>query len=166
MVKFSKKEKALILISIPIILFWISIFFPVKFCLKDYPTEADGEFYVVRYDSTKNWWILVGDKDGLQDWSTVPDNAVEFTGKDFTKEISESLYNNYLPNYFIVWGHAEIVESVDEVNGESIVQRSFTVKCKKWDLLEEVKTESELRNKLSNKYLTVYDLKWIDFFKI
>ena len=69
---------------IPLILFiFHTLLFPVKFCLQEYPSEnTDRDFVVVRFDSTKNWWILAGDKNGLKDFNKVPDIPVEIEGKN------------------------------------------------------------------------------------
>lgn len=152
---------------IPLISFiFHTLLFPVKFCLQEYPSEnTDRDFVVVRFDSTKNWWILTGDKNGLKDFNKVPDIPVEIEGKNIEEIVSGDLYINFEPTYFVLWGDIEKKEVRDIVDGREIASKQLTIDCTDWDILYEVSSRNEFRAKFPRKYLTIYDFKWFDKFR-
>ena len=140
--------------------------FPVKFCLQQYPDKnIDRNFVVVRHDSTKNWWIITGDKNGLKDFDKLPDIPVEIEGKKIEEIVSYDLYMDFEPTYFVLWGDIEEKEVRDIVNGKEIVSKQLTINCTDWDVLYEVSSRNEFRAKFPRKYLTIYDFKWFDNFR-
>lgn len=145
-----------------LILFLITLVFPVKFCVKTYPSNGN-EFYVLRYDCLKNWWMLAGDSDGLYDWNTAPDQPVNIKGENFQETISGDLYLSDMPTYFIVWGDAEVQEQYDEKN--DVLFKEYNINCYDWDILKEVHSRNEFRMRFSNDYLNIYDYKWFDDFR-
>ena len=163
-----RKVKKFFRISLAIflILFLVSFFFPIKFCMKYYPSDGDKDFVVVRLDNTKNWWIKCGDKNGLSDWETISDNPVTIKGKNIQNIVSADLYKNNTPTYFILFGETEIKEYRKALNDNSqVVQREFIINCTDWDVYKEVNSTNGFRNIFSNKYLTIYDFKWFDNFR-
>lgn len=146
-------KKSFIIGLVFVILICISFVFPVKFCVKSYPTNCNKEFYVVRLDCLKNWWILAGDSNGLYDWDTTADQYVDIVGVDFQDVVSEDLYKMDMPTNFIVWGHGEYKDD------------SFVIYCEDWDVLENIYSQNKFRMNFSNKYLTIYDYKWFDYFR-
>ncbi|MBR1970280.1 MAG: hypothetical protein IKA17_07970 [Clostridia bacterium] len=148
---------------ISVFILFVTFIFPVKFCMKSYPKNTDEEFYVIRYDGMKNWWILTGDAEGLDDWNTISEIPVEIKGEDFTKIISSDLYLRDVPTYFILWGKAEIETEYDAEY--DITLKQYIVNCTDWDILEKIASRNKFRMNFSDKYLNIYDYKWFDDFR-
>ena len=161
--KHSVKKCLLVILCAFICLLLISFVFPIKFCVGEYPEASDKDFYVVRFDETKNWWLLTGDKGGLDDWNTISDFPVTIEGENIEEIVSGDLYLNYMPTYFILWGEMDVKEQYDEKYG--VIFKEYVINCTKWDILGEVHSRNEFRNLFSRKYLTVYDYHWFDTFR-
>lgn len=134
------------------LLFFTSLILPIKFCTKAYPSGGSEDFIVVRYDITKNWWILSGDANGLYDWNTQSDIPVEIKGINFEEKISADLYLHDKPAYFILWGDIELTDY-------------YTITCTDWDVLEKINSKNKFRMTLNRDCLTIYDYKWFDNFR-
>lgn len=145
------------------IIFLITFIFPTKFCLKSYPQGSDKQFYIVRYDCMKNWWILAGDSKGLYDWNEALDIPIDIKGKDIQEIMSGDLYLRNLPTYFVLWGEVEIQKQYDEDN--NLIYQQHVINCTDWDILDRIHSRNQFRMKFSNKYLTIYDYKWFDDFR-
>lgn len=86
--------------SIRILLFvcLLGFLIPIKFCRTTYPSpNTKQDFVVVRLDDTKNWWIFLGDKNGMLDWDTAPDYPVTIEGLQIEDIVCSDLYVGYDP---------------------------------------------------------------------
>jgi len=122
--------KIIISLAILIVIFLLTLIFPIKFCLKSFPSDNKGDFYVVRYRDLEGAWFLVGDKTGIYDESTVSDYIVYIDGKDLCDIVSGDLYLWERDTNFILYGTATIEEDSYELEGTgtTIVDKRFTIK--------------------------------------
>ena len=158
-------KKVIKILSIFLGILIVSFILPIKFCRFQYPSpNSKKDFLVVRHDSTKNWWILTGDKEGLQDWDTVPDIPVTVKGKRIEDIVSADLYVNFEPTYFILWGDIETKENYDPKY--QIVSREIVIDCTDWDILGDLSSRNSFRSIFCRKYLTIYDYKWFDVVRL
>lgn len=142
------------LLKIVLLLYLMTLFMPVKFCIPEYPGDVEEEYCIVRFDCTKNWWIFLGDNNELRDWDTCPDAFIEIKGKPLEEIVSLDIYDSFVDTYFILWGNVEI-----DQNGTRSIEYTD------WDIMGKLDTNNHGRKLFPRRYLTVYDLKGYDYFR-
>ncbi len=132
----------------------LSFFVPIKLAKGSLKDVKEEEFFIVTFvaeQSTEGGsCILLGDQDGYFDDEDA--HYVTLDGVDFRDKLCWSIYNNYTE--FIVYGTLEKGFWRQEEYGEKYPQ--YTLHSEDWDIYKEV------RGGVHKKYLTVYDLKWVE----
>lgn len=133
-----------------IIIFFISLFFPIKTVKKSLEEVKNEEFYIVYYDYLARSLLLIGDKKGLYNQNNISDYYVEIEeGPNPCKILSGDLYL-CTQNYFIIYGTMEIKDC-------------YIIKSTGWDILGDVKRFNNSFRLNYQKSLTIYDYKWFDY---
>ena len=136
------------IILVPILL----AVFPIKFTYNPINKNDKKDFYLavcVSEGSTDaGSWIIIGNQNEM--WNEgLP---VYFTGKNPNDLLSYDICNNY--TQFAIYG--SLLKDSDET--------FYTLNCDKWKMFGEVKRGNHCYRLPFKHFITLYDLKWFDFF--
>jgi hypothetical protein len=105
-----------IILGILILVFLLTMFISIKFCVHSLPSNSDESFYIIRHSLSENRWLVIGDQTGLFSKNTIPELVIRpkniFFG--FEKIVSvDLLYILDSSTTFIVRGKTTADEFLD-----------------------------------------------------
>jgi hypothetical protein len=170
------KKAVKMIICAPFILFLLTMFIPIKFCIPSLPTNNDEKFYIIKYIRSEVKWLIIGDNTGLYPMSRDPERVISPESHLLfdEKELSVDLFMHGGDTAFIVRGEATIIDDRNDIPRDDMSNSTlyaidrvswdmlYTIDATSWDILGKIDTMNPVRGLFPKSYLTIWDYRWFD----
>ena len=154
-----KRKKSIVLLFIiffPFLIMTLSFVFPIKIAVRNIPTDDKRDFLIITGYYPGKGWDILGDSNGMFDEPIYRPLVIE--GVNPSEIISRTLMNSH----FIIYGTFMSPEYLIENHNFTSEDNAIGIVSTDWDIAGEVLSVYDYRTRVFKRFITIYDLIWVD----